>query len=245
MRAPWTPLSKSIAKRKPQFAKTSCCGEACAKTWSKCQLRMPMPGDTVSTDPCCPDVTESTEATKPGRPSTLPPSGDLSEEEEEEEVLEPPSTRCMSWRIASLCVRFGFCRLSSAMRWCSGSETSVLAASSGSAPTTFAAGGRMRQNAAKRKFMGAAHSAAPPETTHAPSGTKRLRNGHSSWNRARQPPSPFPRSPATSFAFGTCKSASSQRHSQSHRHRKHCTSAFRTRERLVRARARWDHGRKR
>mmetsp|Transcript_40605 Transcript_40605/g.129031 ORF Transcript_40605/g.129031 Transcript_40605/m.129031 type:complete len:211 (+) Transcript_40605:1285-1917(+) len=186
MSAPWSPLRRSMARRLPQVLKTSCCGEPWSKTWLNCQLRMPMPADTVSNDPDGPGVRERTDVTNPAAPAASPLASVEAADGSSSAGLPLALWFCfISNAIASFCVRPGLPCLSNAKRWCNGSDTSVpCSRAAGAEPVSLlGAAGRIRQKAARWKVAGLAGEAParPPEDF-----LKRWRSGQSSAKKARQ-----------------------------------------------------------
>mmetsp|Transcript_86210 Transcript_86210/g.266952 ORF Transcript_86210/g.266952 Transcript_86210/m.266952 type:complete len:201 (-) Transcript_86210:455-1057(-) len=199
---------------------------------------MPIPGDTVSTEPVCPGVTERTEATKPASPAApaSAPAGVSA------------SGRRASNRIASSRDSSGRRCLSSTNRWCSGSATSVPdagAAGFAAAPRPGAPG-RIRQKAASLKLP-AASPRPSVASAAAPAAAKRRRSGHSSVKIERHPPAPLASTSPCAWPVGKRKRVSLQRLSQIQCQNSLCGSCTKSRApRETRAipLRRWYHGKK-
>mmetsp|Transcript_108771 Transcript_108771/g.307645 ORF Transcript_108771/g.307645 Transcript_108771/m.307645 type:complete len:282 (-) Transcript_108771:441-1286(-) len=191
MSAPHWPFTRLVARRKPQRSYTACCGAASPMTSLKAHLRMPMPGDMVSTEPDGPGVTESTEAVRPGpatatsprpgapRPSSL--AGPSSS-------LRGPAAPHFLFRhsfIAAPRVSSGcFCCIR-VTRWLSGSCIGVLRRAAANVPSrATGAGGRIRQNTDTWKRSSIVSSPFTLLTS-----TKRRRSGQRSCRSAWKSPS--------------------------------------------------------
>mmetsp|Transcript_2169 Transcript_2169/g.6097 ORF Transcript_2169/g.6097 Transcript_2169/m.6097 type:complete len:200 (+) Transcript_2169:1303-1902(+) len=169
------------------------------KTWSKFQVRIPIPGDTVSTFPEGPGVTESTEALKP-EPHTaatsaltpvsmcpvcglalMPVTGlglgsassliILMSSSSSSKGFAAPHCLFSSILIAAARLSPGWRCWRSATRWPRGNVTGALTKASNRAPSRAAGGaGRMRQKVEMRHLPGAVLGLQAPASAPASAG---------------------------------------------------------------------------
>mmetsp|Transcript_36310 Transcript_36310/g.107904 ORF Transcript_36310/g.107904 Transcript_36310/m.107904 type:complete len:208 (-) Transcript_36310:294-917(-) len=173
---------------------------------------MPMPGETVSTEPVGPGVSESTEAVKPSSSAAASPSPPVAASPV---FLSRSLSRIVF--MASLWLSSGRCCRSMLTRWWSGrvTATATLLGASASFPSSSCSlagrGGRIRQLTARLKLS------PPPSASVSPAlRTKRRRRFHNSLKRACQLPSPPAYIRASSSVRGRCRRASLCRHSHIH-----------------------------